>query len=106
MITIKGSVIYDTYVSTQLISASSWSSSTTEINSIKYYTYQLTSLDILTNYPLISLGSTNYIPTLSEELAYSLIEYITADSTNNILTLYSRSKPSTDFYLLVSQGKL
>ena len=83
------------------IAVADWSNSTTTINGTAYHTVEKTLNDIYTENPIIALGAANTLPTVAEEVAYSLIKAAVANTTTKKITFYCQSIPSTALVLIV-----
>ena len=73
---------------TVTISASNWSSSTTTVNSVSYYTCVKSATTVYSEHPIIYLIPSGTLPTDAEEEAFSKIEMVANTSTNK-MTFYS-----------------
>jgi hypothetical protein len=83
------------------VTLSGWSSSTVTINSQSYYRYQTAVTDINASGVvncMIAPSNSNYtLPSAADEDNYNKLDYISLDTTNNILYLYAKEKPSATF---------
>lgn len=84
------------------ITATSWSNS---VDSNGYYTYTVTlsSPTLATSYPpnVYIAGSTDStFPTDAEKEQYALLEQCNHTATNS-LTLYAKTKPTSNFYVYI-----
>lgn len=76
------------------LSVSGWSSGTTTIDGVAYYTYVLSGLTIYTPYPDVMIGASGTLPTSAEETAFSAIQYAYANESGGTITFYAVSKPT------------
>lgn len=83
------------------ISTSNWSNSTTTVDSVAYYIYEVSLSTVFDSHPDIYLVALSTFPTSAEKQAYMTVDYITVDSATNKLKCYARSKPSADFVIIV-----
>lgn len=79
---------------TLLIATIDWSSTTTTVNSIPYYTATITASNLVKEYPTIYCGSSSTLPSAQEKDAFNLINYAIADLTNHTITFYAVIKPT------------
>jgi hypothetical protein len=93
---------------TYTILAASWSSETTTINDVEYYTYVLSSLQVEKTQPIIAIAPAtgNTLPTEEEQNAFNTWEYATVESTSTYnrknIVLYSRIVPTSDFTIHIT----
>lgn len=76
------------------IATTDWSSTTTTVNSIPYYTATITASNLVKEYPTIYCGSSSTLPSAQEKDAFNLINYAIADLTNHTITFYAVIKPT------------
>ncbi len=83
------------------VNSANWSSSTVTFNAENCYYIGLpiTYTDGYT--PIISISSSSGIVTIEEQEAYNKINYVSVDDTNMVLKLYAKTKPTSDFSILV-----
>lgn len=86
------------------ISTATWSTTTTTVNSIAYYTYVISLTDVNDAFPTVFLGN-DTPPTSAEQDAYNCIKYATVDASAMTLTLYAETAPTADFYIRVKGVK-
>lgn len=83
------------------ISTSSWSSGTTTIDGTAYYTYSINVNRIMDQIPVVSCGAAGTVPTPTEKKAYANVDSTILNTSSKTLTLYARSKPTSDFVIIV-----
>lgn len=85
------------------ISASDWSSATTDINGTAYYTATKQLAEVYDAHPDIMIGATGLLPTEAEKKAFGAVSYVTVSGTT--LKLYAAKKPTSDFVIIVKGAK-
>ena len=90
------------------IPAANWSSTTTPMSGIAYYTYQLPLTHFYLEHPRVSVSGANdsTLPTATEQEMYNLVKYtyVTEDaltSTPTGLIFYADTKPKSNFFVLI-----
>lgn len=82
------------------LTASNWSSSTTAVNGVYYYTYTITGVTLISEHPEYMITATNGIlPTNSEQTAFDSIKYMYANGST--MTFYAQNKPASNVTVLV-----
>lgn len=82
------------------VSASNWSSETTNVDGTDYYYQVIKLVKVLDIHPQLFLGASGTLPTSEEASAYSCIKYGIVDSAAKELWLYATSVPSSNFVLM------
>ncbi len=85
------------------ISASDWSSATTDVNGTAYYTATKQLAEVYDAHPDIMIGATGLLPTEAEKKAFGVVSYVTITGTT--LKLYAKNKPTSDFVIIVKGAK-
>ena len=85
------------------ISASDWSSATTDVNGTAYYTATKQLAEVYDAHPDIMIGATGLLPTEAEKKAFGAVSYVTVSGTT--LKLYAAKKPTSDFVIIVKGAK-
>jgi hypothetical protein len=75
------------------VDLTNWSSSTTTVSGVAYYTAVFALSGVYDEHPTISIAPVSTVPTTAEETAYSCIK--NANVSGTTLTLYATSKPAT-----------
>lgn len=81
--------IYKTIV----VALTNWSSSTTTVSGVAYYTAVFALSGVYDEHPTISIAPASTVPTTAETTAYACIK--NANVSGTTLTLYATSKPAT-----------
>lgn len=83
------------------LASTAWSSTTTTVNNIPYYTATVTASSLAKEYPTIYCGSSSTLPSRQEKDAFNLINYAIADTTNHTITFYAVIKPTINLTINV-----
>lgn len=84
------------------LAVASWSSSTTEINGNKYYTYSVSVPNIGNPHPQIFCGGgDSIIPSATQESEFNHIRYTLVDTAKSTVTFYSIEKPSVAINVVI-----
>ena len=85
------------------VATTDWSSTTTTVDGVAYYTAVKSTSNQYTQHPVISIApSTGHtLPTQAEQDAYDTWKYADADMSAKTITLYSESVPTSDFTMQV-----
>ena len=83
------------------VSTSSWTSDTTSQSGTTLYKKSIALNHVYVDSPSVDIGSTGVLPTVAEQDAYNLLQYVTVDSAIPCLYLYASDIPSTAFYINV-----
>lgn len=89
------------------ITAANWSSSTTTLGGIPYYSCEMQCTKIYSEHPIIGLtttASTNVLPTANERADFALLGGAVANLTNNRITFYATVKPTRTIRVLVKDA--
>lgn len=89
-------------VTTKAVDLNSWTTDTTSQSGTTLYKKQIT-LNHIYTVPSVDVGAASgyVLPTVAEQTAYDLIQYVTVDDTVPCLYLYASDIPSTAFYINV-----
>ena len=90
-------------VSTLAVSLTGWSTDTTSQSGTTLYKKQISLSHLYVDCPSVEVGAgTGYVlPTVAEQEAYNLLQYVTVDDTVPCLYLYASAIPTTAFYIKV-----
>lgn len=83
------------------ISTNTWSSGTTTVDGIAYYTYTIDLNRIMDQIPEVSLAANGTVPTPTEKKAYSKVQATIVNLSTKKLVLYAQSKPTSNFTINV-----
>ena len=83
------------------VASSGWSSATTTVGGVAYYTNQISLSSVFDSHPDILLGASGTFPTTAEKQAYMAVDYITVDASTKKLKCYARTKPTANFVIIV-----
>ena len=83
------------------VSLQNWASDTTSQSGKTLYKKQITLNHVYVNKPIVDIGASGVLPTVAEQTAYNLLQYITVDDTIPCLYLYASAIPTTAFYINV-----
>lgn len=83
------------------VASSGWSSATTTVGGVAYYTHETALSSVFDSHPDIFLGATGTFPTTAEKQAYMAVDYITVDASTKKLKCYARTKPTANFVIIV-----
>lgn len=75
------------------VALTNWSSSTTTVSGVAYYTAVFALSGVYDEHPTISIAPASTVPTTAETTAYACIK--NANVSGTTLTLYATSKPAT-----------
>ncbi len=88
-------------VSSFAVSLTGWTSDTTSQSGTTLYKKQITLNHVYVESPTVDIGSSGVLPTVAEQEAYNLLQYVTVDDTVPCLYLYASAIPTTAFYISV-----
>ena len=99
----SGSISDITATTTFEVNLSNWIEDTTSQSGSTLYKKQINITRLFKDSPNVSIGtgSGNVLPTLEQQTAYNLIQYVTVDDTIPCLYIYTKSIPVTTFYIKV-----
>lgn len=83
------------------VSTSSWASDTTSQSGTTLYKKSIALNHVYVDSPSVDIGSTGVLPTVAQQEAYNLLQYVTVDSAVPCLYLYASAIPTTAFYINV-----
>ena len=83
------------------IAINNWSSETTTVDGIAYYTYTIDLNRIMDQIPEVSLAANGTVPTPTEKKAYSKVQATIVNLSTKKLVLYAQSKPTSNFTINV-----
>lgn len=83
------------------VSTSSWTSDTTSQSGTTLYKKSIALNHVYVDSPSVDIGSTGVLPTVAQQEAYNLLQYVTVDSAIPCLYLYASEIPTSAFYINV-----
>lgn len=83
------------------VATSDWSSSTTTVSGVNYYTATKTMTTIYDPHPVVVCGASGVLPTVTERTAYDTLSYVTVDTSTKVVKFYAQSKPTSTVYVVV-----
>jgi hypothetical protein len=83
------------------VSTSSWTTDTTSQSGTTLYKKSVSLNHVYVDSPSVDIGSTGVLPTVAQQEAYNLLQYVTVDSAVPCLYLYASDIPTTAFYINV-----
>lgn len=83
------------------ISTTGWSSTTTTVDGVAYYTHETALSSVFDSHPDIQLGALGTVPTSAEKTAFGNVYYIRVDTSTNKLICYATAKPGANFVIVV-----
>ena len=88
---------------TKEVAITGWSSDTTSQSGTTLYKKQITLTAVYDECPTIDIGcaSGSTLPTVAQQTAYNLLQYVTVDDSVPCLYLYASAQPTTAFYIKV-----
>ena len=83
------------------VSTSSWTTDTTSQSGTTLYKKSIALNHVYVDSPSVDIGSTGVLPTVAQQEAYNLLQYVTVDSAIPCLYLYASDIPTDTFYINV-----
>jgi hypothetical protein len=83
------------------VDTSSWTSDTTSQSGTTLYKKSIALNHVYVESPSVDIGSTGVLPTVAQQEAYNLLQYVTVDSAVPCLYLYASDIPTDAFYINV-----
>lgn len=83
------------------VSTSSWTTDTTSQSGTTLYKKSIALNHVYVDSPSVDIGSTGVLPTVAQQDAYNLLQYVTVDSAIPCLYLYASDIPTESFYINV-----
>lgn len=83
------------------VDTSSWVTDTTSQSGTTLYKKSIALNHVYVDSPSVDIGSTGVLPTVAQQDAYNLLQYVTVDSAVPCLYLYASEIPTTSFYINV-----
>lgn len=83
------------------VSTSSWASDTTSQSGTTLYKKSIALSHVYVDSPSVDIGATGVLPTVAQQEAYNLLQYVTVDSAIPCLYLYASDIPTDTFYINV-----
>lgn len=83
------------------VTTTGWDTDTTSQSGRTLYKKEITLNHIYVESPSVDIGSSGVLPTLAEQTAYDLVQYVTVDDTVPCLYLYASDIPTDAFYINV-----
>lgn len=88
-------------VTSLAVDLTGWTSDTTSQSGTTLYKKQISLNHVYVESPTVDIGSSGVLPTVAEQTAYNLLQYVTVDDTVPCLYLYASAIPTTAFYISV-----
>lgn len=86
---------------TLAVDLTGWTSDTTSQSGTTLYKKQISLNHVYVESPTVDIGSSGVLPTVAEQTAYNLLQYVTCDDSVPCLYLYASAIPTTAFYISV-----
>lgn len=86
-------------VTTLSVATTGWTTDTTSQSGTTLYKKTIALSHVYVPSPTVDIGASGVLPTVAQQEAYDLLEYVTINGTT--LTLYASKIPSTAFYINV-----
>ena len=83
------------------VDTSSWVTDTTSQSGTTLYKKSISLNHVYVDSPRVDIGSTGVLPTVAQQEAYNLLQYVTVDSAVPCLYLYASDIPTDSFYINV-----
>ncbi len=83
------------------VNTSSWVTDTTSQSGTTLYKKTISLNHVYVESPSVDIGSTGVLPTVAQQEAYDLLQYVTVDSAVPCLYLYASEIPTGTFYINV-----
>ncbi len=83
------------------VDTSSWVTDTTSQSGTTLYKKSIALTHVYVESPSVDIGSTGVLPTVAQQDAYNLLQYVTVDSAIPCLYLYASDIPTDSFYINV-----
>lgn len=83
------------------VSTTGWTADTTSQSGTTLYKKQITLNHAYSESPSVDIGSNGVLPTVAQQEAYNLLQYVTVDDTVPCLYLYASDIPTDAFYINV-----
>lgn len=78
-----------------------WSTTTSAQSGTTLYKKAISLSHVYVESPTVDIGSSGVLPTVAQQEAYNLLQYVTVDDTVPCLYLYASAIPTTAFYISV-----
>lgn len=83
------------------VSTTGWTADTTSQSGTTLYKKQITLNHVYVESPSVDIGASGVLPTVAQQTAYDLLQYVTIDDTVPCLYLYASDIPTDSFYINV-----
>ena len=83
------------------VTTSGWTADTTSQSGTTLYKKSIALSQVNTEMPIIGIGATGTLPTIAQQAAFDLLQYVTLDSAVPCLYLYASTIPTDAFYIKV-----
>ena len=92
-----------TKITTFEVGTTSWTEDTTSQSGTTLYKKQISLNNVYVTSPSVDIGaaSGSVLPTVAQQTAYNLVQYVTVDDTVPCLYLYASAEPESAFYINV-----
>lgn len=83
------------------VTTSGWTADTTSQSGSTLYKKAIPVTSVSSTFGVVSIGATGTLPTVAQQTAFDLIQYVTIDSAVPCLYLYASDIPTDSFYIKV-----
>lgn len=83
------------------VTTSGWTADSTTQSGATLYKKSIALTQVDSTFGVVAIGSTGTLPSLAEQTAFDLVQYVTIDSTVPCLYLYASDIPTDSFYIKV-----
>lgn len=83
------------------VTTSGWITDTTSQSGSTLYKKAIAVTSVSSTFGVVSIGSTGTLPTIAQQAAFDLVQYVTIDSSVPCLYLYASNIPTDSFYIKV-----
>lgn len=87
-------------VTTKSVATTGWTPTTTAQSGVTLYKKTIALSHVYVTSPIIDIGASGVLPTVAQQEAYDLLQYVTVNGTT--LTLYSSAIPTTAYYINIT----
>ena len=87
-------------VTSKSVATTGWTSDTTSQSGTTLYKKTIALSHVYITSPIVDIGASGVLPTVAQQEAYDLLQYVTINGTT--LTLYSSEIPSTSYYINIT----
>lgn len=83
------------------VDLSGWAADVTTQSGATLYKKAIALTEITSAFPVVGIGATGVLPTIAQQAAFDLVQYVTFDNTVPCLYLYASAIPTDAFYIKV-----